>query len=67
VTSEGRDGTLLWRSTIVTDGSVAPADTMYVMSVADADGHWGFDVFGETQEDIDALMAAFVAAANSGK
>ena len=64
LTGQGRDGSLLWRSWVYTDTRVEPSDTLYLMSWADTDGQWAFDAFGESQEDIDALVSAFVAAAN---
>jgi uncharacterized protein YcfL len=55
----------VWQRVVLTNRNVSPAEVTYHAYWAHIDGKWVFEVSASTSEDIDALIAAFVAAAEA--
>jgi hypothetical protein len=65
IVGQGRDGDMVWQRVTLTNRGVSPAEVTYHAYWADIEGKWVFEVSASTSEDIDALIAAFVAAAEA--
>jgi hypothetical protein len=65
IVGQGHDGDLVWQRVVLTNRNVSPAEVTYHAYWAHIDGKWVFEVSASTSEDIDALIAAFVAAAEA--